>query len=45
MNDPRLWFVLRRSGLGYSPRTWEGWVAAAALFATAVLAWAMGVFR
>lgn len=25
MNDPRLWFGPKRIGLGFGPRTWEGW--------------------
>jgi hypothetical protein len=45
MNHPRIWFGPRRLGFGYSPRTWEGWAVAIALFAAAVTAWALGWLR
>jgi hypothetical protein len=25
-NNPSEWFGPKRNGLGYGPRTWEGWV-------------------
>ena len=35
-HHPRSWFRLKRFGFGYSPATWEGWLATALLVAAIV---------
>jgi hypothetical protein len=36
MRHPSLWFRPKHFGIGYSPATWEGWLATA-LLAVAIL--------
>ncbi|HEX4013313.1 MAG TPA: hypothetical protein VHX17_05400 [Candidatus Cybelea sp.] len=31
MNEKRYWFKRRRFGLGWSPKSWEGWAVTGAL--------------
>jgi uncharacterized membrane protein len=37
MNDPRTWFGPKRFGIGWSPRTWEGWALIGAVVLAALL--------
>jgi len=37
MNDPRTWFQPKVVGLGWTPRTWEGWALIAAVIAVGAL--------
>ncbi|HLZ78954.1 MAG TPA: hypothetical protein VKQ09_06415 [Sphingomonas sp.] len=36
LNHPRSWFRPKRFGFGYSPATWEGWLATALIVAAIV---------
>ena len=33
MSDPRTWFQRKPVGIGWIPRTWEGWAIVAAIIA------------
>lgn len=33
MSDPRTWFERKAIGIGWTPRTWEGWALVAAVIA------------
>ncbi len=33
MSDPRTWFEPKAAGIGWIPRTWEGWVIVTAVIA------------
>jgi uncharacterized membrane protein len=37
MNDPRTWFQPKVVGIGWTPRTWEGWALIAAVIAVGAL--------
>lgn len=36
LHHPRTWFRPKRLGFGYSPATWEGWLATALIAAAIV---------
>ncbi len=38
MSDPRAWFQAKAFGIGWTPRTWEGWAVIAAVIAVGALA-------
>jgi uncharacterized membrane protein len=37
MNDPRTWFQPKVVGIGWTPRTWEGWALIAAVIAVGAI--------
>ncbi|HEX7853130.1 MAG TPA: hypothetical protein VF503_05485 [Sphingobium sp.] len=43
MNHPRNWFGRKRIGIGWSPRTWEGWIVVASLVAAVLVLKHLGV--
>ena len=42
MSDPRAWFQAKAVGIGWTPRTWEGWAVIAALIAVGALVGRLG---
>ena len=44
-NSPKTWFGPKRIGIGFSPRTWEGWLITAAVVVAIILVANFGTRR